>query len=401
MARRKSRAPKASKAISKVDKKNFVVVSNKSYGSGLKGTKIYYEGKRPSRLRDDGSISFGKNILEALGKRFGKKFWWIITQKIDSIDVEYGITRVRTSEAMLKRMWAKEFERRRDVKNDIIQSAFYYAFPNYFTTAPPSSYHSGSLAKLLNPGILKKLSSEDKEAMTKFLPHFISSESISSINLLKASAQIESLKELAAELEKEIANTHAESWWQDYIKGKILIIQQGYIRAIEKMNVAIGNTKFPDFALVTHDNYLDILEIKKPNTDILKFDAGRSNYFFDAEISRAIIQVENYLSNLERHGSDVRGFIKDTYKIDLKVVRPRGIILAGDARGLTEQKQRDDFRLLSHGLKHITIVTYDELLTRLRNYIGVLEQFTTSKPAETLQPEATGQPADVETEQPV
>src|SRR5207247_10421719 len=48
-----------------------------------------------------------------------------------------------------------------------------------------------------------------------------------------------------------------------YIQARILIMQQGYIRPVEKMNVAIGNTKFPDFALVTHDNYLDILEIKK------------------------------------------------------------------------------------------------------------------------------------------
>jgi hypothetical protein len=301
---------------------------------------------------------------------------------------------------MLKRMWAREFDRRRDVKNDIIQSAFYYAFPTYFTTAPPSAYHPGSLAKVLSPGILKKLSSEDKEALTKFLPQFISAESISSINLLKASAQIASLKELAASLESEIANTHAESWWQDYIKGRILIIQQGYIRAIEKMNVAIGNTKFPDFALVTHDNYLDILEIKKPNTDILKFDPGRGNYFFDAEMSRAVIQVENYLSNVEKQANAVRSFILDKYKINLKVVRPRGIILAGDARGLTEQKQKDDFRLLSQGLKHITIVTYDELLTRLKNYIGVLEEFT-SKPAETPQPENNGQPAVVEMEQPI
>ena len=27
-------------------------------------------------------------------------------------------------------------------------------------------------------------------------------------------------------------------------------MQQGYIRPVEKMNVAIGNTKYPDFALV-------------------------------------------------------------------------------------------------------------------------------------------------------
>jgi hypothetical protein len=75
------------------------------------------------------------------------------------------------------------------------------------------------------------------------------------------------------------------------------------------------------------------------------------------------------------HASDVRSYILDTYKIDLKVVRPRGIILVGDARSISEQKQKDDLRLLSQGLKNITIVTYDELLTRLKNYIEVLTRF--------------------------
>ena len=42
------------------------------------------------------------------------------------------------------------------------------------------------------------------------------------------------------------------------------------------MNVAVGNTKFPDFALVTHDNYLDILEIKKPDTRVLKEDSSEA-----------------------------------------------------------------------------------------------------------------------------
>jgi len=67
----------------------------------------------------------------------------------------------------------------------------------------------------------------------------------------------------------------------------------------------------------------------------------------------------------------------DQYKIDLKVVRPRGIILVGDARSLTSIKERNDLRLLSQGLKSISIVTYDELLTRLRNYIKVLEESRT------------------------
>src|SRR5437867_12997494 len=89
------------------------------------------------------------------------------------------------------------------------------------------------------------------------------------------------------------------------------ILYPGYIKAIEKMNIAVGNTKFPDFSLVTHDNYLDILEIKKPSTEILKPDASRGNFFFDSEISKAIVQVENYISNMTTFADAVRSYILD------------------------------------------------------------------------------------------
>jgi hypothetical protein len=273
-------------------------------------------------------------------------------------------------------MSSEQIDRNRDIKNDIINRTFSTVYPSHFTAPVTSIYAPGTLANTLSADITSKLSADDRDALNRFLPEFIASESISSVNLLKAKAQVESLKELALELDEAIKGQHGESWWQTYVRSKILIIQQGYIKAIEKMNISIGNTKFPDFSLVTHDNYLDILEIKKPSTDILKADGSRGNFFFDTEISKAVIQVENYISNVTNHGDTVRSYILDNYKIDLKVVRPRGIVLAGSASQFTEQKQKDDFRLLSQGLKNLTIVTYDELLTRLKNYIEVLDEFS-------------------------
>lgn len=358
----------------------FVRVTARNYGNKLKGIKIYYEGPKPSGLRPDGSINLGKNILEILTRKFGQKFRWIISEDSTFIEVKYNIARVKISRQLLQKMSSEQIDRNRDIKNDIINRTFYNVFPSYFTTPMPAVYAPGTLANILSKDIVPKLSADDRDALNEFLPEFIASESVGSVNLLKATAQIESLKELAAELETAITAEHGESWWQTYIKSKILLIQQGYIKAIEKMNISIGTTKFPDFSLITHDNFLDILEIKKPSTEILKLDASRGNYYADSEIAKAVAQVENYISNVTAHSSDVRTYILDTYKINLKVVRPRGIILAGNASQFTEQKQKDDFRLLRQGLKNITILTYDELLTRLKNYIGVLEEFTEKMP---------------------
>jgi hypothetical protein len=354
--------------------RNFIVVTTKSYGNALKGTRIYFEGKRPKGLKDDGSISFGKHTLEALKRKFDR-FRWIITEETDSIREERGIVRVRTSRGMLGRMGRENWDRSRDIKNDIVRRFFSIAFPDHFEAPNTRTYVPGTIAAVMDPNIVPRLSSEDKEALASFLPDYLASESIGTVQKLKASAQIETLKALAKDLETEMPRSHPESWWQTYIKSNILLMQQGYIKAIEKLNVAIGDTKFPDFCLVTHDNYLDILEIKKPDTGLLKQDVSRGNFYWDPEVSKAIIQTENYIEHVSNKASEVRSYLLDKQKINIKAVRPRGIILAGDARSFSDQKQRDDFRLLSQGIKSISVVTYDELLNRLNNYIGVLEEY--------------------------
>jgi hypothetical protein len=186
----------------------------------------------------------------------------------------------------------ENWDRSRNIKNDIVARFFSLAFPQHFTAKAGRAYVPGTLSGIVGPEIVPKLSSEDKEAVNLFLPDFLASESAAAVNSLKATAQIESLKALADNLEAEMARSHAESWWQTYVKANILLMQQGYIRALEKLNVAIGDTKFPDFCLVTHDNYLlDMLEIKKPDTPILNLDQSRGKYYWDAEIAKAVIQT--------------------------------------------------------------------------------------------------------------
>lgn len=377
-AEKKSAATKNKSAAKKAARKparTYVVVKNRSYGKALQGTRIWWEGRRPSGLSDDGRINLGKNILELLSARFDN-FRWIITKDVDSITVERGIARVRTSQRSLSRMGGEHIERNRDIKNDIIRKFFSMAFADYFKDDAAPVYVPGTLAKTLHADIIKRLSGRDKEALNEFLPGYVSSESVGTVNKLKATAQIETLKGLAADLEREIPAGHPESWWQTYVKANILVMQQGYIKAVEKLNVAIGDMKFPDFLLVTHDNYLDVLEIKRPNTNILKADESRGNFYFDAELSKAVIQTENYINHIGKHQDTLRAHLKDRHSLEIRAVRPRGIILAGDSRNLRLPKEQDDFRLLSQGIKNVTFVTYDELLTRLQNYISVLEEFS-------------------------
>jgi hypothetical protein len=195
MAHRKSSKKKSSpKRASKHRRStNYIKVTSVSYGKALRGTPIYWEGRRPTKLKDDGRTNLGKNILELLGARFDR-FRWIITQDTTSITVERGIARVRTSQKLLSRMGSDQFDRSRDIKNDIIRKFFSKAFPDYFKEAATPVYVAGTLAKTISLDVIPRLSSQDKEALNGFIPEYIASESLGTVNKLKAKAQIESLR---------------------------------------------------------------------------------------------------------------------------------------------------------------------------------------------------------------
>lgn len=381
----KKKSAKKAKLFSQGKAKNlrqalkFVTIKKESmYGQALYGKRIYYEGKRPEGLDPEtGKMNFGKHILETLQKRFGDNFRFVISKADNNIVVKKDTKKndiywVRISQPILRSIGKELRERTRDIKLDIVRGACGALFPSYFKQES-TAYVPGTLARVLSGIDVRRMSDKDKETVHKMLPDFVALESMKSINLLKAKAQIESLRELEADLRTAIEQGHPERWWQTYIKDKILIIQQGYIRVIEKLNISVVGTKFPDFLLVTHDGYVDILEIKKPDTPLLRHDEARDNYYWDTELAKAIIQTENYIEAINRVKDTVRSELKDKYNIDLRVLRPRGIVLAGDSKNLSTEKEKDDFRLQSQSLKNLTILTYDELLARLSNYIGALE----------------------------
>ena len=65
------------------------------------------------------------------------------------------------------------------------------------------------------------------------------------------------------------------------------------------------------------------------------------------------------------------------------VVRPGALVLVGSEDNLLKQispeKAKSDFRRLRGSLKDIKIITYTELLSGLRNRIGVLKKLSQVK----------------------
>jgi hypothetical protein len=167
--------------------------------------------------------------------------------------------------------------------------------------------------------------------------------------------------ELSIQIEDALITPQPESWWQKFVQTNIAKILQGYVRCFPLVNIGIGKTKYPDFLLETHDGYLDVLEIKKPDTTLLSKDNSHDNYFIPNDMSKAISQIKHYLVDTQQHTHEIRDYFQRKYNADVRIVSPRGIILAGDTRNFSQQ-EKDDFRLLTQGYTEIRFITYDELL---------------------------------------
>jgi hypothetical protein len=281
-------------------KLKFIEITNKGYGKNLQGVKIYFKGAKPKLLKQDGSFLFGKNIIEYISSKY-KYFMFIITFGKSKIEKKGKTYLIILSVDDLKQMQTTYIGRNRDVKQKIIANKFSDLYPTYFQDSIQLfSYEKGLFKNILTNNFLPtRLSTEDRESINDFIPIFIASgvagKKAGKVNKISAGIELKILRGIADELSKRIKSDKSESTWQDYLKKNILNIQQGYIEFVEKANIGTLQTKFPDFLLVTHDGYLDILEIKTPFTQLLNEDTHRHNFYWSTEVSKAISQTENYL----------------------------------------------------------------------------------------------------------
>lgn len=196
------------------------------------------------------------------------------------------------------------------------------------------------------------------------------------INELKQKTQsktIEFFKSRINELEKLCADkTTLEQELQSWVRQNIWVFGPEYFTTpLEKENINIAG-KMPDFLLVTIDGYLDALEIKRANMNVLKYDKSRSFYYFVPDISPAKSQVIKYIDEINLHSLQIIRVLNEKYPLAINILQPRGILLIGhrDAKG---QAQKDDFRRLNDDSK-VLILTYTDLIVRGKEFINYLEK---------------------------
>ncbi|WP_099204731.1 Shedu immune nuclease family protein [Scatolibacter rhodanostii] len=173
-----------------------------------------------------------------------------------------------------------------------------------------------------------------------------------------------------------------ENEWQEKIHNVIRLLYPKYIAGIREVTIrgVDGYDKRPDFLLIDANGFIDIMEIKKPGVQLLtKQSSYRNNYVPVRELAGTIQQIEKYVFCMNNWGKDGEASLTKELKdalpenISPKIVNPQGILVLGRSNDFNPQ-QRNDFELIKRQYKHITdIMSYDDLVTRIRNIIAALE----------------------------
>lgn len=239
-------------------------------------------------------------------------------------------------------------------------------------------YKGGEVAALLRRNkVAQKLNEEDLESLHNFFPKiFESTLKGRKAVRVRRDALIQKtknttdkifldrvIKEYEAKLKKGLI---AESAWQEFLKDKVFRFMSSYVTSIEKQNVSL-DVSYPDFVLVDVYGFIDIFEIKRHDTALLAFDESHENYYWKPEVAKAIAQIENYIDAVIHNASQFAKVIKRKKHIDVRVIRPRGYIIAGTSKQFKSDKEFEDFRKLATSLKNVNFILYDEILENLKN----------------------------------
>src|SRR3989344_1832902 len=99
----------------------------------------------------------------------------------------------------------------------------------------------------------------------------------------------------------------------------------------------------------------------------MALDESHDNYYWKPDIVKAISQIENYIDEIVRNADDYVRAVKKKKGVDIRVVRPRGYIIAGTSSQFKNKKESGDFRKLGVSRKNLSFILIDERLENLRN----------------------------------
>ncbi|MGX9188048.1 Shedu anti-phage system protein SduA domain-containing protein [Stenotrophomonas sp. Ker107b] len=202
-------------------------------------------------------------------------------------------------------------------------------------------------------------------ALTKVLSHSELVKHLASTELtheltaaLRGSVRLSEMRSAVAELRSSLGRGEAaEQVYQSWCEKHCWAFGNAYVVRDEVRAITTGDSidlMLPNVIA----GYRDIVELKRPDMEVLLYDKAHKNHYFSAEVSKAIGQCHRYLDML--HDFADKGLLDHK---EVVAYHPRAIIVIGRSHNWTDEQQR-----ALHGLNRrmhgITVMTYDHLLAQ-------------------------------------
>lgn len=251
---------------------------------------------------------------------------------------------------------------------------FHETFPRRYKK--PIITHQRQIARVvgnLDQKIIPHLEVNDVNIIIDFFEGILKSKYKSEVyrrklfSIAKMKVDDIALDNIISELNKMIKRNDLENKWCEFLKKYLFLLDSRYVESIPKLNLVLAGSREVDFGLIDSQEYLDIFEVKRPGTRLLSNKTDRGNYYWHGDAIKAIVQAEKYYYNAEGKKDALTHDIKREIHREVKVTRPRVIILMGSTTQLDNDNKKEDFRVLRMSLKNVEVVPYDELLERLMN----------------------------------
>lgn len=233
----------------------------------------------------------------------------------------------------------------------------------------------------LNDKLLKQLTGDEIDKFGEF--YFEALEKHKSarirkkrIRLLAEQAKILSLNELISRYEKLLREDPLENEWQKFFDDFVTLFDSRYQNNIDLKNISLGSTKYPDLILLDVYGFIDLYELKRCKTSLLRYDKSHKNYYWSDEMAATIAQASFYLHELKNNAPNFSQKIEEEKGMQVKVINPKAFIVAGTSNQLDCIKKQKQFKVLRESLKDVNFILYDELLVHLQNLLSKLKETT-------------------------
>jgi hypothetical protein len=204
-------------------------------------------------------------------------------------------------------------------------------------------------------------------SQNEIVRHLAATElSESLIKAFRGAIRLNEMRSAVVELRNLLdSNEGTEERYQAWCKEHSWAFGNAYVMSDDVRDISTGDSI--DLLLPTViSGYRDIVELKRPDREVLIYDSAHRNFFFSAEVSRALGQVHRYLDVLQEVATNG---LRDHPEI--VAYHPRAIVVIGRSQGWDSAKLKALHGLNSR-LSGVTVMTYDQLLAQGERLIEVL-----------------------------